>query len=237
MKYTNIKLFANKASPLFNKSNIKNNFNLDKDGLLRACELIALPGTELAVLDQKDNICTVLLPSYSNQPLYTDIRLLTEQKPGNPVEMPPSDIILKRLESALGKPYIWGGNFQHGIPEMLTLYPPDRPLSEVEKSAFTFSGVDCSGLLYEACNGLTPRNTSRLIDFGQAVDREALKPLDLIVWKGHVVIVFDEKYTIESRLGHGVILTPILKRFAEIDNDLRNNGLKSFSIRRFCDAE
>jgi hypothetical protein len=68
-----------------------------------------------------------------------------------------------------------------------------------------------------------------------------LQPLDLIVWKGHVVIVFDKDNTIESRHPHGVILTPIKERFEEIlqdrlpvnDYDAGLQQGKPFVIRRW----
>ena len=69
-------------------------------------------------------------------------------------------------------------------------------------------GVDCSGLLYEATGGFTPRNTSALVtvwksrpccrsEHREIVGR--LEPLDLIVWNGHVLIVLDRLRLIESR--------------------------------------
>jgi hypothetical protein len=69
-------------------------------------------------------------------------------------------------------------------------------------------GVDCSGLLYEAAGGFTPRNTSALVRFGKPVPvagltaaelARRLEPLDLIAWNGHVLIVLDRERLIESR--------------------------------------
>ena len=95
----------------------------------------------------------------------------------------------------------------------------------------TLAGLDCSGLLYQATGGWTPRNSSRLISFGQGVaisGKQApeiaalLQPLDLIVWNGHVIIVLDRQTAIESRLqcgkpgNGGVVMTPLPQRIAEI---------------------
>ncbi|HPE85225.1 MAG TPA: hypothetical protein PLO43_03500, partial [Chlamydiales bacterium] len=93
----------------------------------------------------------------------------------------------------------------------------------------TFAGVDCSGLLYEASYGLTPRNTSELISFGEERSLENLQPLDLLVWKGHVVIVLDPYHTIESRLGKGVVITPLADRLSEIERELATD----LFVRRF----
>jgi cell wall-associated NlpC family hydrolase len=100
-----------------------------------------------------------------------------------------------------------------------------------EQDRFLLAGLDCSGLLYQATGGWTPRNTAQLLLFGEAVDiagkssREiatVLQPLDLIVWNGHVIIVLDQQTAIESRLecgkpgNGGVKMTPLSQRLAEI---------------------
>ena len=43
-----------------------------------------------------------------------------------------------------------------------------------------------------------------------------LEPLDLLVFKGHVIIVLDNKNVIESREYKGVIATPIEVRLEEL---------------------
>jgi len=104
---------------------------------------------------------------------------------------------------------VWGGNYQSGIPELLHYYPPRTSITNKKKRLWILQGLDCSGLLYEATRGYTPRNTRQLIHAGDPVDIEGLsilkimkevKPLDLIVWRGHVVIVLDDQHVIESRL-------------------------------------
>jgi hypothetical protein len=91
--------------------------------------------------------------------------------------------------------------------------------------------LDCSGLLYQATGGSTPRNTSQLVSYGRAVKISGrlageisglLEPLDLIVWNGHVLIVLDRETIIESSLrcgkkgNGGVTTTPLEKRLAEV---------------------
>ncbi|GAI00651.1 unnamed protein product, partial [marine sediment metagenome] len=70
-------------------------------------------------------------------------------------------------------------------------------------------GVDCSGLLYQATNGYTPRNTSSLVSYGAPVRIAGLKvdqiikkvePLDIIVRRGHVVVILNKEQVIESCL-------------------------------------
>ncbi len=93
------------------------------------------------------------------------------------------------------------------------------------RTLWALKGVDCSGLLYEATDGFTPRNTSDLVHYGSPVSIEnksvgeiqrIVKPLDLIVWKGHVVIVVDSEKTIESRHLHGVVIAPLKERLEEV---------------------
>jgi hypothetical protein len=69
------------------------------------------------------------------------------------------------------------------------------------------TGVDCSGLIYWASNGVTSRNTSWLVQddtrlsiVGKSLEQITgmLEPLDIIVWKGHMMVVLDDEHTIES---------------------------------------
>ena len=114
------------------------------------------------------------------------------------------------------------------------------------------AGVDCSGLLYEATNGFTPRNTSALLHFGKNVSiagksRQAitalLQPLDLLVWPGHVIIVIDGGNAIESRLvcqepDKGVRIRPLADAMSEIMKKRRpadevQNDREEFVVRRW----
>ncbi|MFH1801089.1 MAG: hypothetical protein ABH891_09655 [Candidatus Omnitrophota bacterium] len=114
------------------------------------------------------------------------------------------------MQRSEGVAYVWGANDSRGIPDLLRYYPPAGSISLKNRELWTLKGLDCSGLLYEAADGATPRNTSDLVSFGKPVPIEGLtakgiahqlKPLDLIVWKGHVIIVFDKTRTIESCMG------------------------------------
>jgi hypothetical protein len=101
--------------------------------------------------------------------------------------------------------------------------------------------------LYQATNGCTPRNTSSLASFGNPVNIEGknadeilalLKPLDLIVLKGHVVIVYDSNYTIESSPIIGVHKTEIKSRIEKLMTHLQpandfSKSNKIFVVRRW----
>jgi len=176
----------------------------------------------------------------------------------------PKEVIIGRLLSAVGSDYVWGGNRKDGVPEMLTYYPPLKPLSENKRNKWMFKGVDCSGLLYEATNGFTPRNTSSLLHFGKPVNIAGLsadqiirkvKSLDLIVWDGHVIIVLGKGRVIESRLDHdkglpgdqgGVkvsdlkeVLSELLKGRIPVNNYADNvRGVrKKFVLRRWHEVK
>ncbi|MBW1853760.1 MAG: peptidoglycan endopeptidase, partial [Deltaproteobacteria bacterium] len=114
--------------------------------------------------------------------------------------------------------------------------------------------------LYETTGGSTPRNTSSLITFGEPVKIaglsasqiiQTLKPLDIIVWMGHVIIVLDKERTIESRLDYdkehegnqGGVRIRTLKEVVDetrkervpVDNyeDEVEKGKKKFVVRRW----
>lgn len=202
---------------------------LDKKGLLRSLEMIALPGTKFEI-HQKIGPYTleVTTQDYPTK-TFIDARFVSPASANTPERakvLPSPDLILDRLKSALGLPYVWGGNYRQGIPEILSLYQSPSPTE-----LHTLAGLDCSGLLYEATGGYTPRNTSELLKFGEEISSiEKIKPLDILVYPGHVIILLDQGTTIESRYGHGVVLANLSNRLAELTNT-------KFLIRRFLSIE
>jgi len=102
---------------------------------------------------------------------------------------------------------VWGGNDPYGISKMLQIYPPAAEIHALKRQQWQLEGVDCSGLIYSATSGYTPRNTSWLVDYGTSLDIAGknlnqiipmLEPLDIIVWRGHMLVVYSETETIES---------------------------------------
>jgi cell wall-associated NlpC family hydrolase len=69
-------------------------------------------------------------------------------------------------------PYIWGGNSPIGSLRMLDLYPTNQAIDDLTRAKWTMAGFDCSGLLFWATDGYTPRNTSKLMMFGTGLDIE-----------------------------------------------------------------
>jgi hypothetical protein len=221
----------------------------DGCGQARELEFIALPGTVfklIATLPGTPSVLQVTTAEYqppSGTVLYCIADLLelhTTKPPERKCHRPEMYKIIQRLESAAGLPYIWGGNLREGV-----LRGPRRH----------FAGLDCSGLLYEATGGYTPRNTEQLVQFGTAVPvaglgveelAQRLRPLDLIVWKGHVIIVLDQEHVIESILNchketEGVIITPLKERLAQLVRQRRpadgwpqkGGAFKIFVVRRW----
>ncbi len=190
---------------------------LNERGLPFCFEFVALPGTLFQVLKYIDpHIAEVLCPSYSSKPLYVDTRFT---KPGTTAlipQMPSHELILHRMELRMGAPYVWGGNWGSGIPELMNYYPPKGNLDLKTQQLWTLQGVDCSGLLYEASRGTTPRNTSQLIYFGKPLINNDLCPLDMIVYPGHVLFVLDSDTVIESRYPRGVICSDLKTRMEEL---------------------
>jgi hypothetical protein len=195
--------------------------HLDDAGLIREVEFIALPETVFTIEKTiKQDITTIYqitteaYPYPTQKGYFIDSRFVqtTDQKiPSQIKKLPGKQVIINTLLSAEGSRYIWGGNLKAGIPQLLSFYPPHSPLHRDVNDQWMLKGVDCSGLLYEATNGYTPRNTSSLITFGKPVrianlrsDQiiNAVEPLDILVWEGHVIIVLDKDRAIESRLDY-----------------------------------
>ena len=212
----------------------------DRCGQVRELEFIALPGTVFSIRAEiRDGATTVLRVETEDYPmpdgtsLYVDSRLveLREEKPAPRTrQLPALPDIVATLKASLGRPYVWGGNVAGGVSELIELfYGGEVPATA--RRQLTLAGLDCSGLLYQATGGWTPRNTSQLLSFGKAVRVAGnsleemvvrLEPLDLAVWNGHVIIVLDRDTVIESRLecgrpgNGGVVMTPLRQRLTKI---------------------
>ncbi len=214
----------------------------DGCGLIRAVEFVALPGTPFRIEETIRRghspiyrVTTEDYPYPGKTGYYIDGRFVTTtavEPPSRPRHLPPRETIIASLLAARGSRYVWGGNLRTGIPEMLSFFPPRQPqhLSSLQRARWQLRGVDCSGLLYEATDGYTPRNTSALVSFGRPVPiagvsaREIarrIEPLDLIVWNGHVMIALDRERLIESRLDctgkhDGVRVRPLRQALDEL---------------------
>jgi hypothetical protein len=256
---------ANEPTPVFNSPNYPVDFGgkdgrtikLDKEGLFRDLEYIALKGTIFTIKSAMDKgnykIYNVAAEDYNYEAeLYIDSRFVTliESKPSSGVKkLPSKKDIYTFLDNAVGSKYIWGGNSIAGIDKMLSYYPPVGNISDYEKDIWTFHGCDCSGLMYEATNGYTERNTWKLIYFGKAVPIEGLsaeqivsilKPLDMMVWNGHVIYVYDNTTAIQSALSKGgVVKTDLLETIENIMtkrtpvNEYDDSPGEKFVVRRW----
>ncbi|NRA90202.1 MAG: C40 family peptidase [Simkaniaceae bacterium] len=203
----------------------------DDQGLVRALEYIAFPRREFKIVKElNSNILEVESNEYrTSYPIYVDRRFGVIQKEPQKMmklKMPSRQVILERMLSKKGLPYVWGGNWSSGLVEWEEKYPCPKSLESGQKHHWNFRGLDCSGLLYEATEGLTPRNTKELMEYGVEIPINKIQALDFIVYPGHVLIAINEHEVIESshQLG-GVVVSPLKKRLAEIRTPLR--------IRRF----
>lgn len=244
---------ANCFTPVFNTKDLRSVFGGEdgktlplQNNLLKELETIAFPGTLFSVVKKISGsfLAEVQTDEYPSEiPLYVDERFLSchEEKPvARQKILPPLDAILETMTSFVGTPYLWGGNAL-GVPEILKWYPPKvelDSLSETYRHTWRLQGLDCSGLLYYASSGFTPRNTSSLIHFGESVSIGGKKPHDwqlmpgdLIVWKGHVIIVLDPENVIESLGGKGVMVTPLLQRIHQIENELKRKPLDHWEAK------
>lgn len=236
----------------------------DRCGQVRDLEYIALPGSVFTILKKQrsgpDDIYQVETEEYAAPPnvqLYVNGRFLRQERvapaPRKPL-LPPREEIVLALRRSVGSRYVWGGNVPGGVPELAAWFY--KGIGDNDRERLTLAGLDCSGLLYHATGGWTPRNTSQLVTFGRSVGvagkqsaeiAAMLQPLDLIVWDGHVVIVIDRQTAIESRLdcgkpgNGGVVTTRLSQRIAEIMHVRRpanalpvgKKNSKSFVVRRW----
>lgn len=236
----------------------------DDCGQLRAVEFVALPGTVFNVHGEEKSIhgtvyrvTTADYPYPSTGGYFVDsqsVRLELEKPPERPRNLPSKEAILAAMKKRAGSGYVWGGNLADGVKQLTAWYPPAgaADLTWRELKQWNLAGVDCSGLLYEATGGYTPRNTSSLVSYGKGVSiagkpasaiAAALEPLDLIVWPGHVLIVIDGGNVIESRLvcgkpEEGVRIRPLKKALADIMKTRRpvdsvSKASGEFVIRRW----
>jgi hypothetical protein len=229
---------------------------VDKTGLIRELEFIALEGTVFEIRDiapenGHDILKVTTLEYPSENSLYIDsrfVRYAASLPPARTKKLPAMGEIIKTMYSLEGKPYMWGGNVSGGINKMTEFYKPRGGIDRATLRLWRLEGVDCSGLLYEATDGFTPRNTSSLVGFGRGLKIEGLTaeeisrrvmPLDLIVWSGHVVIVTDSSSVIESSVAGGVKTSSLAERLSSIMserrpvNDWNSSGGKRFVIRRW----
>ncbi|MBK9334146.1 MAG: hypothetical protein IPM96_17490 [Ignavibacteria bacterium] len=132
---------------------------------------------------------------------------------------------------------------------MLEYYPPSGKLNSEDELIWEMKGLDCSGLIYEATNAYSPRNTHQLVNFGNPVEikglsasqiKSKLKPLDIIVWKGHVIVVYDGNTTIESaHSAGGVVKKDLLSALNKLlqkrspENKWNDSNKNSFVVRRW----
>ncbi len=234
--------------------------SLSKNGLIKELEYVAFPGTVFKILEEYNfdrySIFKVATDEYQiilgGTNLYIDSRFVRRQiamPDGKTVIMPTKKEIYAYLDSSLGSAYVWGANNIHGVEKMLEFYKPSGKLSNAAYDQWCIKGVDCSGLMYEATKGFTARNTHQLVNFGKGLNIEGksareiskmLDSLDMIVWKGHVIYVYDENTTIESsHSAGGVVMKDLISCLEKImktrepANEWDDNKGKIFVVRRW----
>jgi hypothetical protein len=234
----------------------------NSSGLIKELETVALTGTVFEILDtipKKDHsIYKIITKEYTplnpKNSLYIDSRCVTLTEncpPERNIAVPSVKAIYKFFDKIVKDKvvYVWGANTTAGVPNWLKYYPPAQPLAGKTLLDWSIKGLDCSGVIYEATNGFTLRNTHQLVYYGKPVMIQGLTAaqiaakldsLDMIVYKGHIVYVFDKKTTIESSCSAGGIikkdlvthLTRLMGSRRAV-NEWSDNGSKQFVIRRW----
>ena len=214
--------FSYEGAPLFNSPNfyqlmLLNGVGCDEKGHFRSLETVLLPHQSFQIVNMRsDFIAEIKTDCYQfGTQLFTDIRFATQEVIKKPV-LASKHQIIQILKKQVGKRYLWGGTVPHPLFLMLKFYPPKRNLTTFEKKQWVLDGIDCSGILHYATSGFTPRNTSQLMDYGNQVSEDELKPLDLILIHKHVLIVVDDKTIVHSREIKGVFLENLQAKLAQL---------------------
>lgn len=241
-----------------------NTLKRSDNGLIKELEYVAYPGSSFEILEVYNTGDHKIFKVYSDEydipelgiELFIDSRFVevTSDKPDErKIVLPSKQKIYEFFDKSIEALYIWGANNINGVDEMFEYYKPSGKLSDKERNEWGLKGTDCSGLIYEATNGYTPRHTYQLVYFGDPVIIEGLtasqianklEPLDLIVWKGHVIIVYDRNTTIESAMSAGGVVKKNLR--SVIEKLMRNRQpinkwiggkRKAFVIRRWYNKD
>ncbi len=191
-------------TPLFNTPNflvLLEDTPVDETFHMRILETIIYPKREMIVYSECKGISEVYCSDYPHPlPLYTLTSFLENGSAEEKDPLPSINDIVQKLVNFPKMPYLLGGN----ITEKINLGLKLGPIPFYMRNTNLY-GIDCSGLLYFVTGGHTPRNTKELMEFGHIV--EDLRSLDLIVFKGHVLIYLGNGLVIESREIDGVIIS------------------------------
>ncbi len=229
-----------------------NSLNFDDYWEIDAVEHVAVSGTVFEVIKKvSDDVYQVTTKEYPvTNDTFVHGSFLTQvqrEKHNDRVKnLPSEEKMIEMLRSIVGVDYVWGWNAPEWIPKLLEVFPPKSEISETKKSQWKLTWVDCSGLLYWISNGNTPRNTSWLVKHGERLDiawktleeiTPMLKPLDVIVWRGHMLIVLDEENTVESAVSYtDKSLTPWVQ-IRKIEDSLWEVMSKRTPVSNYWDVE
>ncbi len=201
-------------TPIFNTPNFKallsDGGGVDGTNHLRILETFLFPKREIILIEEIGEVVSIQTKDYPwDAQLFTKATFLEKgvEKPFSAI--PPIPLIINRLRNFPKIPYLLGGTIPKSTYMGLLL--EGNEFKDRHKVLF---GIDCSGLLYYVTEGNLPRNTSDLLKVGMEV--QELIPLDLILFKGHVLIYLGEGEVIESREKDGVVISCWEERKKEI---------------------
>jgi hypothetical protein len=196
--------------PIYNREDIHSLYGKkprkNKKGLLDGIEMVLFPGSSIWIEKRLEGgVYQIKTPHYPvDFPIYVDERRLNFSTKGRQFFLPAFEEVLNTIKNVPdGTRYVYGGNVLGGIDSLYRDFPVIEELNEDEKKDYTLNGLDCSGLFFYACRGATMRNCSMLDQVGSILVNtrvKDLKPLDLILTKGHVAIVESSSTIVESAL-------------------------------------
>jgi hypothetical protein len=212
----------------------------DNQGLIREMEFIALPGTVFDLIGEYDHGSYKVYKVQTNEyqygmELFVDSRfveLRSERPKERLITLPTKEEIYKSLDSFVGNRYCWGGNYNAGIKKLIEYYQPGGEVPNDVKDEWTLTGCDCSGLMYGEGVEIAGLSAEEIA--------ANLKPLDMIVWNGHVIYVYDANTSIQSGLSKGgVVKLDLIETLREVMesrkpvNDYGSGKSKRFVVRRW----
>ena len=129
-----------------------NTLKTDRCGQVRELEFIALPGTVFNIHGEfRDGAATVFRVETDDYPmpagtkLYLDSRFI-ELRGERPLprsrKLPPAAEVIDALKASIGSPYVWGGNLQDGVAELLELFYGAKVPASARRQ-LTLAGLDC----------------------------------------------------------------------------------------------
>ncbi len=193
------------------------------EGIQEHLAKVLPPGSSILVSGQGDVLEVKGSPysKYYNDGLYTiNIGFKDREIPAQTnVQIPTKQRIIDSLTKLVGTPYLYGGCYDQGSEKLANYVVSQGLFKEEDKNnpdlyrIMKLAGLDCSGLLAQATNYAFLADTRTVFQFAERLNENCivdiegkniddivntLKPLDIIVYYGHMLISLPDDKIIQS---------------------------------------